>query len=133
MPVNIGITFLVGGILGWVLVKLLKPNPHLEGLVIATCSSGTAFPDIHIAFPDPRVDVPSKLEMNCLDCGVYRESGESFADCCSSNLQRERQSLWEQRCLQHCGALLCLILHGGMIMSPILLFPFSMIPLHSTV
>ncbi|PIA46658.1 hypothetical protein AQUCO_01500300v1 [Aquilegia coerulea] len=40
MPVNIGIVFLIGGILGWILVKLLKPEPHLEGLVIATCSAG---------------------------------------------------------------------------------------------
>ncbi|XVF16056.1 hypothetical protein REPUB_Repub09cG0208100 [Reevesia pubescens] len=40
MPVNIGITFLVGGIVGWVLVKILRPKPHLEGLIIATCSSG---------------------------------------------------------------------------------------------
>ncbi|KAL3525157.1 hypothetical protein ACH5RR_013529 [Cinchona calisaya] len=40
MPVNIGMTFLFGGILGWLAVKLVKPRPHLEGLVIATCSSG---------------------------------------------------------------------------------------------
>nr|DAD41857.1 TPA_asm: hypothetical protein HUJ06_016180 [Nelumbo nucifera] len=40
MPVNIGLTFLIGGVLGWILVKILKPKPHLEGLVIATCSAG---------------------------------------------------------------------------------------------
>lgn len=40
MPVNIGLTFLIGGILGWIAVKILKPKPHLEGLIIATCSSG---------------------------------------------------------------------------------------------
>ncbi|KAH7519810.1 protein PIN-LIKES 7 [Ziziphus jujuba] len=40
MPVNIALTFAIGGILGWVVVKLLKPKPHLEGLIIATCSSG---------------------------------------------------------------------------------------------
>ncbi|XP_022739420.1 protein PIN-LIKES 7-like [Durio zibethinus] len=40
MPVNIGITFLVGGIVGWIVVKILRPKPHLEGLIIATCSSG---------------------------------------------------------------------------------------------
>ncbi|XP_068640019.1 protein PIN-LIKES 7-like [Aristolochia californica] len=40
MPVNIGLTFLFGGILGWIVVKLLKPERHLEGLVIATCSAG---------------------------------------------------------------------------------------------
>lgn len=40
MPVNIGLTFLFGGILGWIVVKILRPKPHLEGLIIATCSSG---------------------------------------------------------------------------------------------
>ncbi|OIT26941.1 PREDICTED: protein PIN-LIKES 7-like isoform X2 [Nicotiana attenuata] len=40
MPVNVGLTFLFGGIFGWIAVKILKPKPHLEGLIIATCSSG---------------------------------------------------------------------------------------------
>lgn len=40
MPVNIGLTFLFGGILGWIVVKILKPKPYLEGLVIAASSSG---------------------------------------------------------------------------------------------
>lgn len=40
MPVNIAFTFLIGGMLGWIVVKLLKPKPYLEGLVIATCASG---------------------------------------------------------------------------------------------
>lgn len=40
MPVNVGLTFLIGGILGWILVKLLKPNLKVEGLILAACSSG---------------------------------------------------------------------------------------------
>lgn len=40
MPINVGLTFLFGGILGWIAVKILKPKPHLEGLIIAACSSG---------------------------------------------------------------------------------------------
>ncbi|KAL5557368.1 hypothetical protein UlMin_039604 [Ulmus minor] len=40
MPVNIGLTFLFGGILGWIVVKILRPKPHLEGLIVATCSAG---------------------------------------------------------------------------------------------
>jgi len=40
MPVNVGLTFLIGGILGWILVKLLRPNLKVEGLIIASCSSG---------------------------------------------------------------------------------------------
>ncbi|XP_020260131.1 protein PIN-LIKES 5-like isoform X1 [Asparagus officinalis] len=40
MPVNIGFTFLIGGSLGWVAVKILRPEKHLEGLIIANCSAG---------------------------------------------------------------------------------------------
>ncbi|KAG0457389.1 hypothetical protein HPP92_022546 [Vanilla planifolia] len=40
MPINIGITFLIGGVLGWVAVKILRPARHLEGLIIANCSAG---------------------------------------------------------------------------------------------
>ncbi|CAN0878556.1 Protein PIN-LIKES 7 [Linum grandiflorum] len=40
MPVNIGLTMVFGGLLGWVVVKLLRPKPHLEGLLIATCATG---------------------------------------------------------------------------------------------
>ncbi|KAI3462307.1 hypothetical protein Pfo_018970 [Paulownia fortunei] len=40
MPVNIGITFLVGGTLGWLAVKILRPEPHLQDLIIAMCATG---------------------------------------------------------------------------------------------
>lgn len=40
MPINTGLTFLIGGVLGWIAVRLLQPEPHLEGLIIAMCSSG---------------------------------------------------------------------------------------------
>ncbi|XP_039115255.1 protein PIN-LIKES 7-like [Dioscorea cayenensis subsp. rotundata] len=40
MPVNIGLTFLVGGIFGWLAVKILKPKKHLEGLIISNCAAG---------------------------------------------------------------------------------------------
>ncbi|GAB4847639.1 hypothetical protein Ancab_026700 [Ancistrocladus abbreviatus] len=39
MPINIGLTFFFGGLLSWIAVKLLKPEPYLEGLIIAICSS----------------------------------------------------------------------------------------------
>uniref|UniRef100_A0A5B6ZVX9 Auxin efflux carrier family protein n=1 Tax=Davidia involucrata TaxID=16924 RepID=A0A5B6ZVX9_DAVIN len=40
MPINIGLTFLFGGMLGWVAMKLLKVESHLKGLVMAACSAG---------------------------------------------------------------------------------------------
>ncbi|KAK7386560.1 hypothetical protein VNO78_26893 [Psophocarpus tetragonolobus] len=40
MPVNIGFTFLIGGILGWIIVEVLKPNLKVQGLIIASCSTG---------------------------------------------------------------------------------------------
>ncbi|KAK8446893.1 hypothetical protein SEVIR_9G559201v4 [Setaria viridis] len=39
-PVNMGIIFLIGAVLGWVSVKAFRPGEHLQGLVIACCSSG---------------------------------------------------------------------------------------------
>ncbi|KAF0905809.1 hypothetical protein E2562_008859 [Oryza meyeriana var. granulata] len=40
MPINIGITFMAGGILGWIACKILKPPQHFRGMVIAFCSAG---------------------------------------------------------------------------------------------
>ncbi|KAL7104132.1 hypothetical protein ACP275_08G225000 [Erythranthe tilingii] len=40
MPVNIAITFLVGGTFGWIAAKILKPEPYLQDLIIAICSGG---------------------------------------------------------------------------------------------
>ncbi|XP_043712851.1 protein PIN-LIKES 7-like [Telopea speciosissima] len=40
MPINVGLIFFIGGLLGWIVVKILKPEPYLEGLIIATCSAG---------------------------------------------------------------------------------------------
>lgn len=40
MPVNIFITYLIGSVLGWVLVKVAKSPKHLKGLIIGACSAG---------------------------------------------------------------------------------------------
>ncbi|XP_062194195.1 protein PIN-LIKES 7-like [Phragmites australis] len=40
MPVNIAITFMVGGILGWIACNILKPPQHFRSLIIAFCSAG---------------------------------------------------------------------------------------------
>lgn len=40
MIVNVALTFLFGGILGWILVKIVRPKPYQEGLVMAACSAG---------------------------------------------------------------------------------------------
>ncbi|XP_039134347.1 protein PIN-LIKES 7-like [Dioscorea cayenensis subsp. rotundata] len=40
MPVNVGLIFLIGSMLGQIVVRLLKIETHLQGLVIAACSAG---------------------------------------------------------------------------------------------
>ncbi|KAL3630245.1 Protein PIN-LIKES 7 [Castilleja foliolosa] len=69
MPVNIGVTFLVGGFFGWVAVKILKPEPYLEGLIIAMCSSGNLGNILLIIIP-----------------AICKENGNPFGDknVCSS-------------------------------------------------
>nr|CAB3457825.1 unnamed protein product [Digitaria exilis] len=40
MPVNIAITFIVGGVLGWIACNILKPPKHFRGLIMSFCSAG---------------------------------------------------------------------------------------------
>lgn len=40
MPVNIGLTFLFGASFGWIAVKILRPEPYIQNLILAICSSG---------------------------------------------------------------------------------------------
>uniref|UniRef100_A0A5B6ZVZ4 Auxin efflux carrier family protein n=1 Tax=Davidia involucrata TaxID=16924 RepID=A0A5B6ZVZ4_DAVIN len=70
MPVNIGITFLIGGTIGWIVTKILKLEPHLEGLVIAACSSGNLGNILLILVP-----------------AICKEDGNPFGDpsICESN------------------------------------------------
>lgn len=42
MPVNIGLTFIFGATLGWIAVKILKPEPYIQDLIIAICSAGNS-------------------------------------------------------------------------------------------
>lgn len=40
MPVNIFISCIIGSAFGWILVKITRTPPHLQGLVIACSSAG---------------------------------------------------------------------------------------------
>ncbi|XVF82855.1 hypothetical protein PTKIN_Ptkin16aG0083800 [Pterospermum kingtungense] len=40
MPVNILLTFVIGSILAWLLIKLTRTPKHLQGIVIGCCSAG---------------------------------------------------------------------------------------------
>ncbi|XP_048425753.1 protein PIN-LIKES 1-like [Pyrus x bretschneideri] len=40
MPVNILITFVIGSMLGWLLIQLTRPPAHLRGLVLGCCAAG---------------------------------------------------------------------------------------------
>lgn len=40
MPVNLLLTFLIGGFCGWIVVKITRTPKHLSGLVIGNCAAG---------------------------------------------------------------------------------------------
>ncbi|KAK1554406.1 hypothetical protein Q3G72_011674 [Acer saccharum] len=40
MPINILITFLVGSVLGWIVVQLTRAPKHLRGLIVGCCAAG---------------------------------------------------------------------------------------------
>lgn len=70
MPINIAITFLIGGSLGWVAVKILRPERHLEGLIISNCSAGNLGNLMLMIIP-----------------AVCAESGNPFGDQSSCNVR----------------------------------------------
>ncbi|XP_027193107.1 protein PIN-LIKES 3-like isoform X2 [Cicer arietinum] len=40
MPVNILVTFLLGSVLGWIIIKITRPPKNIEGLIVGVCSAG---------------------------------------------------------------------------------------------
>ncbi|KAJ0255961.1 Protein PIN-LIKES 3 [Hirschfeldia incana] len=40
MPVNVLLTFIIGSFLGWIVIVITKPPPHLRGLIVGCCAAG---------------------------------------------------------------------------------------------
>ncbi|KAL5707307.1 hypothetical protein ACHQM5_025368 [Ranunculus cassubicifolius] len=40
MPVNIFVTFIIGSILGWIVIQITRAPSHLRGLILGCCSAG---------------------------------------------------------------------------------------------
>lgn len=93
MPVNIGLTFFFGGILGWILVKIMKPEPYLKGLVISMSASGKFFLPQYLSYAIPFLQVEIRLFLslprNTGNLGnlllimvhaICREKGSPFGD-----------------------------------------------------
>ncbi|OMO93880.1 Auxin efflux carrier [Corchorus capsularis] len=40
MPFNVLLTFVIGSILGWIVIQLTRPPSHLRGLILASCAAG---------------------------------------------------------------------------------------------
>ncbi|KAJ0966781.1 hypothetical protein J5N97_023698 [Dioscorea zingiberensis] len=70
MPINVGLIFLIGSMLGQIAVQILKIEAHLQGLVIAACSAGNLGNLLLIIIP-----------------AICSEDGSPFGDrlVCSSN------------------------------------------------
>ncbi|KAH9710512.1 protein PIN-LIKES 7 [Citrus sinensis] len=94
MPVNVAMTFLIGGILGWIVVKLLRPKPHLEGLVIATCASGNLGNLLLIIVPAICHEQGSPFGNRDV-CSSVGLSYASFS-MAASHLQTGKESFWKR-------------------------------------
>ncbi|KAL1190020.1 Protein PIN-LIKES 3 [Cardamine amara subsp. amara] len=40
MPVNVLLTFVIGSVLGWLVIVITKPPKHLRGLIVGCCAAG---------------------------------------------------------------------------------------------
>ncbi|XP_043708621.1 protein PIN-LIKES 3-like [Telopea speciosissima] len=69
LPMNIFMTYLIGSVLGWLLLKISRPPSHLRGLIFGCCAAGNMGPMLIIIVP-----------------AVCREKGSPFGapDVCST-------------------------------------------------
>ncbi|KAI7750229.1 hypothetical protein M8C21_027765 [Ambrosia artemisiifolia] len=75
MPVNILLTFIIGSVLGWVLILIAKPAKHLRGLVLGTCSAGNLGNMLLIIVPAVCKEKGTPFG----DSGVCSEFGMAYA------------------------------------------------------
>ena len=40
MPINLLLTFIIGSLLGWIVILITKPPSHLRGLIVGCCDAG---------------------------------------------------------------------------------------------
>ena len=88
MPVNIGLVFLAGGVLGWLAVLALRPPQHLRGLVVASCSAANFGNLLLIVIPAVcrEDDNPFDDEGLCTDRGLSYASFSMAVIICFSFL-----------------------------------------------
>ncbi|KAJ6336493.1 hypothetical protein OIU78_012982 [Salix suchowensis] len=53
MPFNILITFVIGFILGWIVVQFTRPPSHLHGLIVGCCAAGKRKFHADVSYHDP--------------------------------------------------------------------------------
>ncbi|GLT82490.1 hypothetical protein SLE2022_008560 [Rubroshorea leprosula] len=75
MPVNILLTFIIGSALAWLLIKITRTPPHLQGLVIGCCSAGNLGNLLLIIIPAVCEESNSSFG-DSFDC---RADGEAYA------------------------------------------------------
>ncbi|KAJ9146825.1 hypothetical protein P3X46_029049 [Hevea brasiliensis] len=75
MPVNILLTFIIGSVFAWTLVKITKTPPQLQGLVIGCCSAGNLGNLLFIIIPAVCKESDSPFGDSSV-CSTY---GEAYA------------------------------------------------------
>lgn len=75
MPINILLTFILGSVLAWLLIKITKTPRHLHGLVIGCCSTGNLGNLLFIIIPAVCKESNSPFG----DSSVCSSDGEAYA------------------------------------------------------
>ncbi|GFQ00260.1 cyclin-dependent kinase b2-2 [Phtheirospermum japonicum] len=75
MPFNILFTFIIGSILGWVIVHITRAPPHLRGLIMGCCAAGNLGNLLFIIIPAVCKEKASPFG----DPNVCHENGMGYA------------------------------------------------------
>jgi hypothetical protein len=124
MPVNIAITFMIGGTLGWIACNILKPPQHFRGLIMAFCSAGSVSSlDVHVSFSLQFFLDNGNIMFNLHACRVdtsvmdstnkRRKPRKPAPDHCPGCMRRRREPVWGRfKHLPLTQPLLLVLVHG---------------------
>ncbi|TXG59221.1 hypothetical protein EZV62_013794 [Acer yangbiense] len=89
MPVNILLTFLIGSALAWILIKITRTPPHLQGLIIGCCSAGNLGNLLLIIIPALCEESDSPFGESSV-CSTYGEAYASLSTASVVYLSKNR-------------------------------------------
>ncbi|KAF4381214.1 hypothetical protein F8388_012136 [Cannabis sativa] len=96
MPVNVLITFIIGSLLGWIVIHFTRPPQHLRGLILALCKEkGSPFGDSDVCYSYGMAYVSLSMAIGAVYLWSYVYNIVRVSSTSINDIKSSRESLEE--------------------------------------